>query len=222
MYIPPPFSVDEATAWSFVAERAFGSVITVADGAPVAAHVPLLVSRSEERRVAFHLARINPLSGSLARAAKVLIIVAGPDAYVSPDWYVSADQVPTWNYVSVHLTGRATVLPAAEALAHVDELSRQFETRLAGKRPWTSAKMSAAKRARMLQAIVPVTVTVEQIEGQWKLGQHKAPADQDNVLRMLEWHGGWQAQALAQVMRRRAAVPARRAAGAGEQEERSA
>jgi transcriptional regulator len=206
MYTPMSFTVDDATAWAFVRERAFGTVIAVGSGMPTASHVPLLVSSNDkERRLTFHLARANALHERLADNPNALIVIAGPDAYISPDWYVSADQVPTWNYVSVHLEGRATVLSRNEALPHVDALSHQFESRLAGKRPWTSAKMPTAKRDRMLQAIVPVEFTVERIQAQWKLGQHKTLADQENVLKMLEWQGGWQSQSLAQFIRRRAA-----------------
>ena len=62
----------------------------------------------------------------------------------------------------------------------------------------------------MLRAIVPVEVTVERIEAQWKLGQHKTPADQSNVLRMLEWRGDWQSLALAEEVRRRGPAAASR------------
>jgi transcriptional regulator len=157
----------------------------------------------EGRRLAFHVARANPLHGALARNPEALIVVSGPDAYISPDWYVSQDQVPTWNYVSVHLTGSVRVVEPERTLKHVDCLSAQFEQRLVGKQPWTSAKMTAAKRDAMLKAIVVLEFAVKTIEGQWKLGQHKSPADQANVLKMLELRGDPPSLALSEVMRRR-------------------
>jgi len=127
--------------------------------------------------------------------------VSGPDGYVSPDWYESPNQVPTWNYVSVHLTGSARILPAEASLGHVDALSAEFEARLAPKRPWTTAKMTPVQRDRMLAAITPVEVTVEAIEAQWKLNQNKTAADRANVVRMLDWRGDWSSLALAEMMR---------------------
>src|SRR5258706_7384512 len=165
MYIPGVFKTDETTAWAFVAERAFGVVIGSRSGLPVAAHVPFVVSPpAEDRRLAFHVARANPLHDILADNPQALIIVSGPDAYISPDWYVSVDQVPTWNYVSVHLTGTIRVIEQGDIRQHVDDLSAQFEDRLSGKKPWTSDKMTAAKRDAMLRAIVALEFSVQAIE----------------------------------------------------------
>jgi transcriptional regulator len=208
MYTPGLFEVSEEAAWAYLSQRAFGTVVAVSGGTPVASHVPLEVSSRADRRISFHLARANPLHGILAAHPRALIVVSGPDAYVSPDWYATRHQVPTWNYMSVHLTGEAEILPAAEALAHVDSLTRQFESRLAGKKPWTSDKLPAAKREAMLRAIVPVAFSVERIEAQWKLSQNKSLADQEGVLKMLEWRGDWPSLALAEAMRRRLREPA--------------
>lgn len=202
MYIPPMFRTDDAAAWSFVAARGFGTVVAIEEGRPVAAHVPLLATAGAgARKLSFHLARANPLGRLLAASPQVLVVVSGPDGYVSPDWYESPNQVPTWNYVSVHLTGSARILPPEASLGHVDALSAEFESRLAPKRPWTTAKMTPVQRDRMLAAITPVEVTVEAIEAQWKLNQNKTAADRANVVRMLDWRGDWSSLALAEMMR---------------------
>ncbi|MCL4768685.1 MAG: FMN-binding negative transcriptional regulator [Hyphomicrobiaceae bacterium] len=209
MYVPPVFRTDEDCAWTFVRERAFGAVVAIQGGTPVASHVPFLATEAVDgRRLAFHVARANPLHEVLAASPRALVMVSGPDGYISPDWYDSPGQVPTWNYVSVHMTGTARVLPPDSALGHVEALSARFEARLAPKRSWTTAKMSKAQRDRMLAAIVPVEISVESVEGQWKLGQHKTAADQERVLRMLDWRGDWSSLALAEMMRARAARPA--------------
>jgi transcriptional regulator len=190
MYVAPMFQTDDAKALDFVAERAFGSIVVVDNGVPVAAHVPLYLDRQGATlRVETHVARGNPMHDIIARAPTVLIMVQGPDAYVSPDWYVSTDQVPTWLYVSVHLTGRAQVLPASETLAHVDRLSDQHEARLLPKPIWRSTKMTAAKRDSMLRAIVALEIRVESITAAWKLGQHKPLPDQLEVARRLDARG---------------------------------
>ncbi|NJO21855.1 MAG: FMN-binding negative transcriptional regulator [Sphingomonadales bacterium] len=157
-------------------------------------------------RFEFHVARTNPLHEVIARAPDVMMIVWGPDAYISPDWYVSPDQVPTWNYVNVHLSGKATVLGADATHAHVEALSQEFEGWLAPKKPWSTAKMPEKKRDAMLRAIVAIDVAVDTIEASWKLGQHKTMADQYEIARMLEWRGDWNGQALSEVMKQRFAA----------------
>ena len=187
MYIPPAFKTDDDTALAFAAKRGVCALIAVDGGRPVASHLPFLVHRDEGRLwLELHVARANPLHEVITRAPDVLLTVSGPDAYISPDWYVSADQVSTWNYVSVHLTGTARVVPRIDNLAHVDRLSAHFEEQLLPKKPWTSAKMTAAPREAMLSAIVGVQIDVTKIEAQWKLGQHKSAADQAGVIAALE------------------------------------
>ena len=201
MYVPPAFKSDDVAAWAFVAVRGFGTAIAVADGLPVAAHVPLLADEDKEgRRLEFHVARANPMGALLARASRILVIVAGPDSYVSPDWYTTPNQVPTWNYVSVHITGTAKVLPRTKAREHVDALSARFESRLVPKRPWSTAKMPAAQVEKMLAAIIPVELRVERIEAQWKLIQNKSRSDRSNVMRMLASSGHWSSLAVADMM----------------------
>ena len=187
MYIPAAFKADDDTALAFAAKRGFGTLVAVDGGRPVASHLPFLLHRGEDRLwVELHVARVNPLHEIIARAPDVLLTVMGPDAYISPDWYVSADQVSTWNYVSVHLSGTARMVPQLENLGHVDRLSAHFEAQLLPKTPWTSAKMTPAKRETMLRAIVGLQIDVTKVEAQWKLGQHKSAADQEGVLANLK------------------------------------
>ena len=202
MYVNPAFKTDSETAWDYVIERGFGAVIAIDDGVPIAAQVPLLVTgEGERRRVEFHVARVNLLHEIVARSPRVLVIVSGPDAYISPDWYASADQVPTWNYRAAHITGTARAMPPDRALAHVEAMSLHFEQRLSPKKPWSTSKMTEARRQAMLRAIVPIEFDVEHIEASTKLGQNKSPADRMEVARMLAWRGGWSEAALAEAMR---------------------
>ena len=202
MYVPPVFKVDPDKALAFIAERGFGIIAAVDGARPVAVHVPFLFDRGADGtvRLEAHVARANPFHEVIARAPEVLIAVSGPDAYVSPDWYVAKDQVPTWNYIAVHLRGRACALPASATLDHVDRLTAAFEARLAPKLPWRSMKMSETKRSAMLTAIVAFEIAVNGLDAQWKLGQHKPRPDRIEVARMLEWRGAWNGSALAEIM----------------------
>jgi transcriptional regulator len=103
--------------------------------------------------------------------------VNGAYAYVSPDWYVSPDQVPTWLYQAVHLTGTVRPLSDAELGPHLDTLSAKFENRLAPKPPWLTSKMTAGRLDAMKKAIVGLVMSVDEVEGSFKLNQHKSDAD---------------------------------------------
>jgi transcriptional regulator len=165
--------LDEARLAALVAERGLALVVGVAAGRPLAAHAPVLL---EGRRARFHLSRANPLSAALVESGHALAVVTGPDAYISPDWYGTPDQVPTWNYLSVEMEGPATVLDEAGAIAQLDDLSAAFEARLAPKPPWTRDKMSPGRFEALLRGIVAFEMTALRLEGTFKLSQNK-PAE---------------------------------------------
>jgi transcriptional regulator len=159
--------------------RGFGTVCAWRDGKPLAAAVPFECSYSSDGTplVSFHVARQNPLV-RLGDARTPWIMAAnGADAYVSADWYASPDQVPTWLYQSVHLTGPAAVMSAQELDAHLDRLSALFESSLAPKPMWRKASMPPGRREAMQQAIVGVMMRVDEVEGSFKLNQHRSDAD---------------------------------------------
>jgi transcriptional regulator len=163
---------------AFARARGFGILSVNGPDGPLAAHVPFLLSENASF-AELHLARSN----AIVRAglpAPALLAVSGPDTYVSPDWYGPhaevPDQVPTWNYVAVHLRGVLEPLPEDALRPHVDALSAEHEARIADKRPWTSAKMTEGAMPRMMRMILPFRFAVTGIDGTWKLNQNK-PAD---------------------------------------------
>lgn len=204
MYVNAHFRITESDAVAFVRERAFGVVTAIDAGVPVAVHVPLLVAEEAGKlRLEAHVARANPIHGVIAASPKVLVVVSGADAYISPDWYVSADQVPTWNYQAVHLTGTARTLPKEHTHTHVEAISLAHEQRLLPKKPWSTSKMTDRKLQMMLAAIVPIEISVDRIEAAFKLGQNKETVDAHEAARMLEWRGSPNERLIARAMRER-------------------
>ena len=178
--------------------ESFG-ILTVAapDGsAPLVSHAPFLLE-ADRTSVLLHLARPNPIVAALAEPRPARLVVTGPHGYVSPDWYGVDDQVPTWNYVAVHLTGVLELLPQEALRGILDRQSAHFEGRLLPKRPWTADKMTDGLMDRMMRAIVPCRLTTTQVDGTWKLSQNKPEA-----VRMAAAEGVAQADpALAALMR---------------------
>lgn len=187
---------------AFARQRGFGLLsINGAEG-PLAAHVPFLLD-AEGEQAELHLARSNPIARA-GLPAPALIAIAGPDAYVSPDWYGPhdqvPDQVPTWNYVAVHLRGTLEPLPDEALRPHADALSAEHEGRILGKRPWTSAKMSEGAMPRMMRMILPFRFRIAAVDGTWKLNQNKPPEVRARAAAALA-QGDAAARAIAALMR---------------------
>jgi transcriptional regulator len=128
--------------------------------------------------------------------------VMGPDGYISPDWYQIEDQVPTWNYVAVHLTGRLSLAPPEGLRDHLSRLSEHFETMLAPKPVWRLEKMTPDALARMERMILPVVLEVESVDSTWKLSQNKPVAARLGAADGLDGGSpGAEAAALAAMMR---------------------
>lgn len=158
---------------AFASARGFGALCVNAPDGPLVSHVPFLLDAEGAAAVELHLVRSNPIMRQLTTPQPAVIVVSGPDGYVSPDWYGTPDQVPTWNYVAVHLRGVLEVLPTEELEPMLDRLSEAFERRLAPKRPWTSAKMTPGLMERMMRAIAPCRLRLTETPGTWKLNQNK-------------------------------------------------
>lgn len=159
---------------AFARARGFGTLAVNGAQAPLLSHVPFWLA--EDGSVAdLHLVRSNPIARQQDPIAAVLSVM-GPDAYVSPDWYGMPDQVPTWNYVAVHLRGSLTRLPADRLRAQLDALSDRFEAELTAKPPWRTEKMAPEAMARMMRQILPFRLQITEVQGTWKLGQNKPDA----------------------------------------------
>jgi transcriptional regulator len=187
---------DRAELLAFVADVSFAHLFVPSPEGPLVAHMPVVVT--DEGNLRFHLARANPparhLDGALALAS-----FAAADAYISPDWYVSADQVPTWNYVTVEARGAVRRLSETDLIGNLDALSAIHEARLLPKKPWTRGEMRPALFEGMLKAIVGFEMEVRELRGTRKLGQNKDLADVEAAAAGLEAAGQ---RELAALMRR--------------------
>jgi len=203
MYTPPPFKSDRAASLAFAEARGFGTVCAFDGKKPIASLLPFYLNYADDGtpRALFHVARGNPLVKLADGTSSWLLAVNGADAYVSADWYVSVDQVPTWLYQSVHLTGTVRTLSGDELAAQVDTLSAKFEGWLAPKKPWTTAKMTAARLEMLKKAIVGFVMTIEEVEGSFKLNQQKSEVDYAAIANALAAQSDAGSQQIAGLMR---------------------
>lgn len=196
MYIPASFAEqDRETLYAFIRQHAFGALVTVENGVPVASHIPFLLDaeRGEHGTLVGHLARANPQWRAFAGEA--LVIFAGPHGYVSPRWYAGGPNVPTWNYAVVHAYGAPRIVEEAGALRRV--LARLIEVYEAGRpQPWCIDEVPPELLDKLLGAIVAFEIPVSRLEGKFKLNQNKTAADRAGVVAALSQENA----ALAQLM----------------------
>ncbi|OUZ10078.1 transcriptional regulator [Aeromicrobium sp. PE09-221] len=204
MYRPPFTGVDDdAEIRSFVAEVAAGEVVTSGhDGFPRSTRLPLVW---REDLLIAHFARANDHWREIADGSPVLVIVGGIEGYVSPSWYASKREhgrvVPTWNYESAQIRGRARVIEDPDWLrGAVTALTEAHERR----RPDSWEVSDAPERfvEGQLRGIVGLEIRIEDVAAKAKLSQNRSAADRQGVVEGLDASDDPRDQILAERMRR--------------------
>jgi transcriptional regulator len=197
----PEFRIEEQRALTFAANRGFGVIVAGDERGPRGSHVPFVIQRRDDRVIVqIHLTAKNPLVPLAHGVRRFLPIVSGDDGYISNDWYASRDNVSTWLYEAVHLSGVAYLRERGENRGHGDALLAVSEARLP-KQPWELVQMEPTKRESMLASIRVIDLVVDQIEGQSKLNQHKSDEDYVAVANQLASAEETGSQRLAERMR---------------------
>ena len=184
MYTPPFNAVrDEDEIRDMVSAARSAWLVTIGeDGFPVATLLPIMW---HDHVVIAHLAKANRQWSSIGDDTPGLLIVSGPDAYISPSWYPAKAEhgkvVPTWNYSAVHLTGTVRAHHETDWLrAAVTKLTDTHES--GRDHPWQVTDAPAPYIDGQLNGIVGIEFTVTRIEGKAKLSQNRSPADQAGVI----------------------------------------
>ena len=186
---------NRALCEALIEEIGFGMVFATTPDGPRVAHVPLL--STGDGAIQFHLARGNALTKHL-NGMTALIVVNGPDGYVSPRWYADPEQVPTWNYVAVELEGRVRRMDSDGLLAQLEGLSERHEERIVEGDYWSMDKLPEARLRSLLAGIVGFELEVQVWRETLKLSQNKPADERARVADGLESEGS---PAIAQLMR---------------------
>jgi transcriptional regulator len=193
MYIPAHFVPDDATVTELLAQHGAADLVTVTSQGLLATMLPFIHDPAvgENGALLGHLARNNDQWKTPA-VGEALVIVRGPDAYVSPSFYASKAEhgkvVPTWNYMTAHVYGRLVV---HDDPAWVEQLVRRLTGKheASSQRPWSVDDAPPPFIAGQLRAIVGVEVAISRIEAKAKLSQNRPAADIDGVIAGLRARG---------------------------------
>lgn len=202
MYLPHVFrETRPERLHALVREHPFGTlVVPRGDGGFQVDHLPFLLAVDGPRaRLRAHVSRANPMVALLEAGAAGTALFHGPHGYVSPRWYASRAEVPTWSYAVVHAHGTLhAVHDGDDTRALLADLARAFEGGRAD--AWTPADLPAAETEDLLRGILAFELVVERWEGKWKLGQNRALADRHGAIAGLRREGGEGSHALADAM----------------------
>lgn len=179
MYVPKHFQQDDReTLFDTIATHSFGLLVLQSPSGPQAAHLPFVLYRDigPQGCLRCHVARANPIWRNVETEPNALAVFLGPHTYISPDWYESAHQVPTWNYAAVHVTGASRLLEDDELMRLLEALIEKHETPLP-KLPWTTDKLPPLLYAKLRKAIVGIEIPIDTVQGKWKLSQNKTRSD---------------------------------------------
>lgn len=176
---------DRALMESLIDEIGFGMVFAQTPDGPRVAHTPLLYTG--DGAVQFHLARGNALTRHLD-GATALIVLNGPDAYVSPRWYVNRDTVPTWDYIALELEGRIRKMADEGLEAFLHAVINKHEGRLGGEQ-WLAGESSEKVWSGLFRGITGFELEVLAWRPTLKLSQKKTPEERARIAEGLEQAG---------------------------------
>ena len=184
MYIPHHYrNEDLEEVRDFIRVHAFAILVNQVDGQPWASHIPLELERNEsgEQVLAGHLARANPQWKSFSEDTEVLAIFHGPHSYVSSSWY-EKEEVPTWNYIAVHVYGRISLMEETRLWRSLKNLVDRYEKE--SEQPISLDHLSE-KTLRQIKGIVGFEISIDKIQAAYKLSQGREE-DHSRIIQELE------------------------------------
>ena len=185
MYTPEIYqNHNQAEIESFLQANAFGILINNTNGKPWGTHIPLELNvNSENKKILVgHIALENPQSKSLKNNDEVLCIFNGSHAYISSSWY-DHENVPTWNYIAVHIYGKVRLHNLTETIADLTKLVDKYE-----KNQQNPVSVQNFSKRTMLQAraILGFEIEITEIQATKKMSQNRGDKNFENIITELE------------------------------------
>jgi len=201
MYIPELYKNENPEEIrDFIKRNGFAVLVNQTGGKLWATHIPLVldVTTDGNEVLVGHVSKLNPQAESLKDDAEVLVIFSGPNAYISSSWY-DHENVPTWNYMAVHVYGTVRLYNSEEAILSLKKLVNQYESK--SEKPVRIEDLSE-KTMREAQGIVAFEIAITAIEAVKKLSQNRDDKNHENIVTALQKTNDNQAVAVAEAMQK--------------------
>ncbi|WEG13529.1 FMN-binding negative transcriptional regulator [Pullulanibacillus sp. KACC 23026] len=198
MYIPKSFRIeDEDRIHDFIETYSFATLFSQHNGEPWATHLPLVLNK-EESALYCHFSLGNEQWKDV-EGQPILAVFQGPHSYISSSWYETTKAVPTWNYVAVHVYGKAEMINDGESISRaLSELVQKYE------QPDSSYKLEKVDPhyiEQLSKGIAPFKIKIERMEAKAKLSQNHSVERQELVIKQLEKSSDQDAQQIATLMK---------------------
>ena len=186
MYIHPINSWEkEPEIIEFIKKNAFATLVSQVNGRPWATHLPLVLDQDQSDNPVLHghLAKANEQWKALSENEEVLIIFQGPHAYISSSWY-NHENVPTWNYLAVHVYGKIRIIEGEELMHHLKSLVDIYEE---GRPNRVHVEtMSESYLQSQLRALVGIEINIEEVQASAKLSQNRDDVNYHHIVKKLD------------------------------------
>jgi len=187
MYVPPAFQEEDLPSiHRWMREIRLAQFVTATAEGIIATPLPMILNDSEgdQGTLYGHVARANP-QWRAAPTCDAMAIFAGPDAYVTPSWYLTKQEtgkvVPTWNYIAVHAYGPVEFFEDADRL--LDVVTRLTDLHEhARAEPWAVTDAPADFVKSQLRAIVGLRIPITRLDAKRKMSQNRNAADRAGVI----------------------------------------
>ncbi|KFF05120.1 FMN-binding negative transcriptional regulator [Flavobacterium reichenbachii] len=183
---------------AFLKENSFGILINQTNGKLCATHIPIELEINEHGKEILqgHISKLNPQADGFAENDQVLAVFTGPHSYISSSWY-DHENVPTWNYIAVHVYGRIKIVDEAAAIEQLKKLVDKYEVN--SENPVRVEDLSA-KTMREARGIFGFEIEIDEIQATKKLSQNRDALNYKNIISQLEKTENAQSIALAKEM----------------------
>ena len=200
MYIPDIYvNENRSEILRFMEENSFAILVNQSNSKINATHIPLFIEKSDENQLILsgHISKLNPQSENFAENGAVLAIFSGAHSYISSSWY-DYEEVPTWNYLAVHVEGKIEILNEEQKLLHLENLVNKYEKN--SENPISTQSLS---KETMSQAngILAFNIIVTNIDAVKKLSQNKSENNKKSIISHLEKSGEEGARIIANEMK---------------------
>jgi len=183
MYTPEKFKVtNRKEIYAFIKQHPFGLLLTVDNEEIHDTHTPFILSE-KDCHLYGHIAKANPQWKHWKQQTTAKVIFTGAHTYISPQYYTSEFNVPTWNYTAVSLSGALTIIEdESKVLEFLDQLVSASEPT---EKPWQLDR-SDERYMKLLSGIVVFKIDIDKIDASFKLNQNKSTEDQQGVIDSLK------------------------------------
>jgi transcriptional regulator len=200
MYIPDIYkNGNRSEILRFIEENSFAILINQSNDKINATHIPLFIEESNDHQLILsgHISKLNPQCENFAENGTVLAIFSGAHSYISSSWY-DYEEVPTWNYLAVHVEGKIEILNEEQKLLHLENLVNKYAKN--SENP-ISTKSLSEKTMRQANGILAFNIIVQNIDAVKKLSQNKSENNKKSIISHLEKSENEGAKSIANEMK---------------------